>query len=482
MVRLTLAAAWLLSAMACDPPAADPESTFRKSGGGDRTRAPDIVLVSIDSLRADHLGCYGYEPETSPTLDALAELGARFENAMSTTSWTLPSHAALFTGMFDTTHGLVDNGLRLHPGHTTLAETLRGAGYQTAGFFGGPYLHPTFGLGQGFDFYRSCMTRIASDVSGADVRDAARAEDGGAHADVTGPETVRAVSEWLDGVDERPFFLFVHLWDVHYDYIAPPEYVQRFDPDYAGDLDGLDLMGNPRIHAGMAKRDLEHLIALYDAEIRFTDDVMAQLLAALERAGRLASSIVVVTADHGEEFFEHGSRGHAQTLFDEVLRVPLLISSPGRIPAGQVIEDPVQLVDVMPTLLGLAGVSIPAGVQGRDLTPLLMGEPLPTEPALVELRLDGRNVSGLRTRSEKLLTAGDQRGMWFDLNSDPRERRALRIQGQRANRVREGLDQKLEEALAARSELGHPGAEEVGLMDALRERLESLGYLEGPGS
>jgi hypothetical protein len=135
---------------------------------------PNIVLVSIDSLRADHLGSYGYARDTSPFLDRLAREGTRFENAISTTSWTLPAHAAMFTGLQGSVHGLVDNGLRLADGHLTLAEILRREGYGTAGFFGGPYLHPTFGVAQGFDVYESCMTTIADDTGDADVRSSAR--------------------------------------------------------------------------------------------------------------------------------------------------------------------------------------------------------------------------------------------------------------------------------------------------------------------
>ena len=126
---------------------------------------PDIILISIDSLRPDHLGCYGYRQPTSPTIDNLAGDGVRFENAISTTSWTLPAHAALFTGLYDSAHGLIAAGLRLADANVTLAEVLSQAGYQTAGFFGGPYLHPTFGLDQGFQTYQSCMTTLPDDAS-----------------------------------------------------------------------------------------------------------------------------------------------------------------------------------------------------------------------------------------------------------------------------------------------------------------------------
>ncbi|MGH8311469.1 MAG: sulfatase, partial [Steroidobacteraceae bacterium] len=283
---------------------------------------PDIVLVSIDSLRADHLGAYGYARPTSPGLDRLAANGVRFEWAISTTSWTLPAHAALFTGLYDSAHGLVDDGLRLADAHVLLAEMLHDHGYHTAGFFGGPYLHPIFGFGQGFDVYESCM--IPELASAASVRADISSETGHALRDVTGPRTLAAVTRWLESVDERPFFLFVHLWDVHYDYVPPPEYVLGFDPGYTGTIDGRDYMGDPAIHAGMPARDREHVIALYDAEIRFTDDVLARILDALQARGRLGSAIVVVTADHGEGLGEHGETTHGMLVHDATQRVPLI--------------------------------------------------------------------------------------------------------------------------------------------------------------
>lgn len=176
---------------------------------------PDVVLISIDSLRPDHLGAYGYGPATSPAMDALAADAVVFEHAVSTTSWTLPAHAAMFTGLFDSAHGLYDNGRRLADSYVTMAEVLRDNGYRTAGFFGGPYLHQTFGLAQGFDHWESCMTRLDDDLGDQTVRAAAMASRGASHHDITGPRTLERVRAWLGGVDPRPFFLFIHLWDVH---------------------------------------------------------------------------------------------------------------------------------------------------------------------------------------------------------------------------------------------------------------------------
>ena len=243
-------------------------------------------MISIDSLRPDHLGCYGYGRATSPAIDRLAAEGVRFETAVSTTSWTLPAHAALFTGLYDSAHGLYDNGLSLADEHRTLAETLAEHGYQTAGFFGGPYLHPTFGLGQGFEHYQSCMTRWPTTSAKPDVRAESRAARGASHADVTGPRTLEEFGRWLDGADRgRPFFLFVHLWDVHYDYIPPPEVAALFvDPAYRGASTGADFAEARALGGhGSPRPTQQHLIALYDAEIRFTDEILGRILDAPRR-------------------------------------------------------------------------------------------------------------------------------------------------------------------------------------------------------
>jgi arylsulfatase A-like enzyme len=447
-----------------------------------RAPAPDIVLVSIDSLRPDHLGSYGYPRDTSPTLDALADAGARFTTATSTTSWTLPAHAALFTGLHDATHGLSSDGLRLADEHVTLAELLRDAGYTTAGFYGGPYLHPAFGLAQGFDYYQSCMTRLADDLPEGELRAQALRGADTSHADVTGPRLLEEVERWLaslDGEDGRPFFLFLHLWDVHYDYIPPPGYAERFDPDYAGALTGAGMLRNPAVRADMEPRDLAHLVALYDGEIRYTDEVLGRVLDGLDRRGRLANALVVATADHGEEFFEHGGKGHRRTLFEEVVRVPLLVRFPGRIEAGRVIADPVRLVDVMPTVLALAGVELPVAVQGRDLGPLLRGGTLPEEPALLDLRRPRRHLRGLRSAERKLVSDARGRARLFDLVRDPGEVRPLRG-SEAVVEARRELDRTLEAARSFRDGLGSRGAVATPLDRDMRERLEALGYLDAP--
>jgi arylsulfatase A-like enzyme len=449
---------WLMSLLLAPTGCGRSDSSPPHRPGG-----PDVIVVSIDSLRFDHLGCYGYRKTTSPTIDRLAREGARCETAVSTTSWTLPAHAALFTGLCDSTHGLVGNGMRLAESARTVAAVFREAGWRTAGFFGGPYLDPTYGFGNGFDVYESCMSPNAEN----------------ARSDVTGPRTVEAVTRWLDAgaekKDERPIFLFVHLWDVHYDYIPPPGYAERFDPDYRGKLDARDLANNAAVEPGMSPGDFEHLLALYDGEIRFTDDNLGRILDQLELRGRLKDALVVVTADHGEEFFEHGGKGHQKSLYDEVVRIPLILRWPGHLNAGTVVKDPVRLIDVMPTLIALAGIRERPPTQGRDIGPLLHGEPLPPAPALLELHVDRNDVRALRTADSKVISwrhAGAS--FFYDLVSDPHELHPI---GSSDPRMTEAL-RELDRAVADAAAFPASRAARIEIGPELERRLGRLGYTE----
>jgi arylsulfatase A-like enzyme len=443
---------------------------------------PNIILVSIDSLRPANLGCYGYERNTSPFIDSLASAGTRFQNAISTTSWTLPSHAAMFTGLYDSAHGLVDNGQRLAESHVTLAELLRERGYHTAGFFGGPYLHPAFGISQGFDVYRSCMTALEDDADEEHVRKDAGSQESVSHRDVTGPRTREEVARWARQRPDGPFFLFLHLWDVHYDYIPPQEYVEMFDPGYRGPITGELYPGERVVNRGMDERDLRHLVARYDGEIRYTDDILEDMFQDLDELAMLENTLVIVTADHGEEFFEHGGKGHQRTLFDEVVRVPLIFHWPGKVADGVVVDQQVRLVDLLPTLASYVGFEIDRPVHGQSLVPLLSGGSLTEEPALSELLVNRRTTRALRTDRTKLLRRFEgSPGILFDLESDPGEHSPIEPGAER-EAERRVLDESLQRMVAEAAALGEllraGGETEIELDDELRERLESLGYID----
>ena len=381
-------------------------------------RPPSVLLISIDTLRADHVHCYGYERETTPTLDRLAAAGARFTQHVSNTSWTLPSHASMLTGLGETVHGVVDDDRVIDPARELLSETLADRGYRTAGFFSGPYLHPTYGFGQGFEVYESAIVlrrpedredvwHLTNDV------DRMRLIERNSYQQRTGPELAARATAWLDSIGEdEPFFLFVHFFDCHWDYMPPEEYWRKFDPDYDDPtFDGRQFISNPLIHQGMDPRHLQHLLARYDGEILFTDDMVSRIVDRLAALGRADDTLIAITSDHGEEFFEHGKKGHRNNLFDESLRVPWILHQPGVVPAGVEVTAQTSVIDVMPTILDLVDVDVGHELSGESVTPLLRGE---TPAALVDRPAFGRLVLGqqpeivarfLRTRERKLVAS-----------------------------------------------------------------------------
>ncbi len=340
-----------------DLPVAQSETRQHRSGA---PGAPveRILLISVDSLRADRLGCYGNPRDTSPAIDRLARDGVRFAEAWSTTSWTLPAHMSLMTGRYVLSHGVYADRDQLPGGIPTLAEGLHAAGYATGGVVAMIYLNGRYGFDRGFEYY--------------DDHTAPEETAAASWGDEPAPVVTDLAIRWLEQHRRDRFFLFLHYWDVHYDYIPPAPYDAMFDPDYKGSITGKNFIFNRAVRAGMPARDLEHLLALYDGEIRWVDDHIAKLLRFLGEAGLYESTAVIITADHGDEFFEHGFKGHRRTLYREVTQVPLVIRAPGA-RAGTVVDVPVSLVDVMPTVLELAGQQVPAGVEGISLVPWLFG-------------------------------------------------------------------------------------------------------------
>lgn len=383
------------------------------------TLHPNLVLVSLDTLRADHLGCYGYGRETSPHLDRLAAEGTRFEHALAQSSWTLPSHMSMLTGLYPPHHGVALQDQSLPLSRTTLAEVLGDAGYSTAAFTGGGYLQREFGY-QGFDVFSSL-----DHANGR--RNAGRVLD-------------RATA-WLDDELPEPFFLFFHTYQAHAPYEPPATHDQFDDPTYGGPVrvEGRTGPYFRSVHETLDAEDYRHVIAKYDGEVLYTDSVIGRLLALLETRGLGERTVVVVTSDHGENFDDHPAYpiGHQQ-LYDPVLRVPLLVRGPG-IPRGVTVSEQVELVDLMPTVLDLLGVDPPLELDGRSLERVLTGpgnEPLEDRPAYAEYHSPRGDVSrSVRTPGWKLLMRGrrsdhgvemDHEAIeLYDLRSDPGERNDL---------------------------------------------------------
>lgn len=435
----------------------------------------NVVLVSIDTLRPDHLGCYGYYRATSPTIDQLAQGGVRFENAFSSTTWTLPAHLALLTSLPDLVHIVLTEANLLDQRRITLAEIMKENKYRTYGIFTAPFLLPRWGFDQGFDDYIDA-TLYDKNLDGAEMLNASE-------RDRTTPGAMEKIEELLDKNSDRPFLIFLHLFDVHPDFIPPPHYDTMFDPGYEGNIDGIDIMNNPAIHKDMALEDLDHLRALYDGEIRFVDEVgIAGLLNILTERGLIENTLIIITSDHGEEFFEHGVFGHRQNLYDTTLRIPLIFWCPKLLPAGLVVKNQVRIIDIMPTILDLLGLpQSPEGL-GDSLVPLVNGKTkeMKDRPLFAELKAWKLYHEALRTDEFKIIRdyMKEQR-LYFDLEKDPEEIRPLTDEThlEFKNAIDKFFSIRLN-LTSFRKTLPWSNTTAPKLDPELIERLKSLGYIK----
>jgi len=434
---------------------------------------PNVLLISIDSLRADRLGCYGQTRETSPALDQLAADGVRFARAYSPTSWTLPSHVTLLSGLSQEQHQVLLVTDRARDGSLALPAALSEQGFQTVGFYSGPFLHPTYGFAQGFDEYISCQGKKTATLKGYPAWEQS-------HHDRTNNILLEKFELWARERARKPFFAFVHLWDVHYDYIPPEPFASMFDMDYAGELNGRAIAGHG-FPLDATTRDVEHLLALYDGEIRYTDATIARILAALRRGQLLDDTLVVVTADHGDEFLDHGGKGHQHTLYDELVHAPLIIWAPGRLPSGRVIETPVALEDVVPTILDILDLPADREFDGRSLLPLIEDRDLPPRPVLSVLYHPiTPQISSASIRDDRrkvLYTQPGQRWVEFDLTTDPRELHpSPNVDAELQQRLASHLAAARQALVARQRRAGH--AAKRKLPKDIADQLRNLGYLK----
>ena len=418
---------------------------------------PNILLYVIDTLRADHLGCYGYPRATSPNLDALATEGMIFTNAVAQAPWTKPATASIHTGLYPIHHGAVTLTQRIRPEVPTLAGVLHAAGYRTAAFVTNANVSGEFGFKRGFDTY----TYLPEDPSRPGVH-------------VSADVVTTAVVDWVGAHAERPFFVYAHVTDPHAPYAPPPPFAERFhDPLLASSLPDVP---NPvrvieKVPALATPENVAALAALYDGEIAFTDDSFGRLMAGLREHGLDGSTVVVVTADHGEEFVDHGGFEHGYTLYGELVHIPLIARIPGA-RRGLSVAGLVRQIDLMPTLLAYAGVPAPAGLDGHDLRPTIEGAGEPSPEAFTQTRLGTADVAAIVTPEWKVIVHADQRSSAveaYDRSADPTERTDI---ADRAPVVvgwaRQRLAQWGTDATPSPNAKLHP---------ELEERLRALGYL-----
>ena len=405
--------------------------------------AAAVVLVSIDTLRADRLGVYGHRPSVTPAMDALARDAVLFRWAIAQGPSTLVSHASMFTSAVPQHHGAsINRHTALVADRPTIAETLRAHGYRTLAFHGGGQLDAVFGMGRGFQRYQVETGRFAV--------------------------TVDKVLHFLERAHPSRFFLFVHTYQAHHPYTPEPQDLAALDSDYRGSLPGtisIELLDaiNGNQQTPISAADLRHIEHAYEAGVRSVDAAFGGLVLGLKRLGMYDSSLLILTSDHGEEFFEHGKVGtHGHTLYDELLRVPLLVKYPGSWAAGSVLDAQVRSIDIAPTVLASLRLQAPAGFEGEDLTPYVAGGPPP--PPFAVSAIDGGG-SSLRTPWWKW-----DRGALYDLRRDPAERSDV-----------SGGNARLATALRLQSErlaavAAHARA--VTVDPALVERLRALGYVD----
>ncbi len=414
-----------------------------------------VILISLDTLRADHLGCYGHERDTSPNLDALAAEGVLFEQAVAPAPWTLPSHASLLTGRYPSRHGAFTLEDAIPEAVPTLAAVLGRAGFETAGFVNVIFLGSGFGFARGFETYRTYVRDQSPEGSASEITDAG--------------------IEWLESRRGRRVFLFLHYYDLHSDFLSLPRFQELFT-DGPGRFDGstAQMLAAMRGLAPIDASDADHLARLYDGGIRQLDEELGRLFAWLRENGWWDESLVIVTSDHGEQFLEHGGLLHNRH-WEEVLRVPLILRGP-TLPAGVRVGGPVSLVDVVPTVLDLVGAAAAGDVDGIDLRPLWDDGRTPAGPR----HLFAEGGPSMKQATERSVRDGRHklivdlesgRHELYDLDADPGERNDLADEKPaKVRALRASLDRLMDSAVGA--------AAAPAASDAVQRQLRELGYLE----
>lgn len=425
-------------------------AAYRKSKG--------VVLISIDTVRRDHVSLYGYPRRTTPGLEALARESVTFDDAVSTASWTLPAHASLLTSTYPGVHGAVTARVGLSPQWPRLPAILKEHGFFTQAMVTHVYLSRAYGFGEGFDRHHYLPETRAGEV------------------------TSEAIS-FLESRGDRDFFLFLHYYDPHWHYDPPPPYDTAFDPAYHGSVDGIWWNFKDLDAASIDPRDLHHIEALYDGEILYTDRQLERLFQEMKRLGVYDDSLVVVTSDHGEEFLDHGMWEHQKTLYEEQLRIPLIMKLPGGAKGPRRVQGQVSLIDVAPTILDLLGIASPATYQGQSLLSSMdRGKSEVRERAWAETEhtLDGSHKFALRRGSggKKVIftVKGDADAIeLYDLSRDGKETRSLK-----ESASRDGLEKELAVYVAdvERRRANKARSPDVILDRRDLERLRSLGYLK----
>jgi arylsulfatase A-like enzyme/Flp pilus assembly protein TadD len=399
------------------------------------TPKPNVVFITIDTLRADHLGCYGYKQIRTPNIDALAADSVRFERAYTPVPVTLPAHTAIFTGTYPTLSGMHDfSGNKLNPAQPTLASVLKQQGYTTGAVVGSAVLDSRFGLNKGFDFYYDHFDFNRLQESNLEEME----RPGNVVADVT--------LDWLAKNYKSSFFLWMHLYDPHYPYRPPAPYSEEYKD------------------------------RLYDGEIAFADAQVGRLISFLKARDLYRNTLIVLTGDHGESLGEHGEATHGFFIYNATLHVPVMIHLPGAISSAKVLPDLISLVDLLPTVLQTLKIDVPAQVQGRSVLALIRptggdeSRSIYAETFLPRLHFNWSDLRSVETEKYQFIEA--PKPELYDLSRDPNETQNLYFEKKAVG----GELQARLSGMVRQYSADHELAEKTGLDPALMERLKSLGY------
>ena len=437
----------------------------------------NVILISIDTLRADHLGCYGYPRETSPSIDSLVSDSALFLNTYASSPWTLPSHVSLFTSLSGVNHYVYYHDEKMDPSLITLAEVLRQNHFFCSAFTGGGFVSSSYGFSKGFDMYKG--------------------DEGGVFHQNSAELVYRVVSRWLERNGDKNFFLFIHTYQTHTPYACPYPYKIMFLESEAKwshiDLVG-HLGGKEEIYRKLSEEERKNIIGLYDGEIRYTDEKLIKpLLEKLKEMNLYDQTMIIFTSDHGEEFYDHGSWHHGHNLYDESLKVPLIIKFPESKFRAKKIESYVRLIDVMPTILEELGLDFSLKtLEGQSLIPLLKNKEAEDRIFLADI---GSNVLNSHVPQKitmnflryKLILnkefSGDDLRFFlspppsipsvelYDLAKDPLEKKNL------ASRKPDIVNQLIREIDEIYRKAKEKEKTKLKIDKELREQLKALGYI-----
>jgi len=452
-------------------------------------RPPNILLIAVDTVRADRLGCYGYKKTTSPNIDRLASEGVVFDECVSVASWTLSAFVSVMTGHLPASHGCKGTESALSPQMPTLPQRLKKHGYYCAAVVSNPFLNAKFGLGRGFDKYDDYTVFLDAEL--ALLGSGSPGEPKEVAELVTGATVTRQAKMLLASARKsgKPFFLFVHYFDPHDSYIPPSPYNRQFDDPYSGPVDGRQVPSYRRNPP--AGRDLEHLNALYDGEIAYDDAQVGQLVKAIDESSDPAGTLIIFLSDHGEAFAEHGMLLHGNSAYREEVWVPMIWRWKGVLPAGTRVKSPVAITDVAATLGKLLGFDEFQTIHSQSLWPGLLGGQLPAQREILSDKCLGgsgyhlavtRGKLRLHARFDRTLGGADTKYELYDVSRDPWEKNDLAGSNpSELESIKAALTRIWSECLDLRKQYNVDApANRVILSDKERRRLQGLGYTDSP--